>query len=206
MSSFLQQHGKFVSGMVSGWDRLRFRGTLQKLCHAQGLNAFLYISGRLFKDFKDFAIRSSAQLKEAALEVAKRLDRPAFYVSSNRIPKEEMARQHARDEHITEGLICAISAVESCSSFVIRKNKSADGFDFQRCPRRCQHIYHYYMHPIFGFMHVRLQTWLPFDQFICINGREWLGRSLEEPAYAKYLHGELLCTTGRCGAGAASAR
>jgi hypothetical protein len=25
-------------------------------------------------------------------------------------------------------------------------------------------------------MHVRLQTWLPFNLSVCINGREWLGR------------------------------
>jgi hypothetical protein len=103
---------------------------------------------------------------------------------------EEIARQHAKDEQITRGLICCISAVEPCSSFVIRKSESGDGFDFYRYPRRCQHMYHYYMHPIFGFMHVRLQTWLPFDQFICINGREWLGRTLDDAGIRKYLRKE----------------
>lgn len=179
MNPFLRQHAKLVSGMIRGWDRLRFRGTLQKLCHGQGMDAFMRLGGKLFKEFKQFAIRSSTQLKEAALEVARRLDRPAFYVSSAKVSKEEMARQHAKDEGITDGLICCISAVEPCTSFVIRKSKSGDRHEFQRAPRRCQHVYHYYMHPIFGLMHVRLQTWLPFDQFICINGREWLGRSLE---------------------------
>jgi len=116
MSGFLQQHGKVVSGMVSGWDRLRFRGTLQRLCHPEGLNAFLRASGRLFKDFKDFAIWSGTQLKEAAMAVAKRLDRPCFYVPSARVSKEEMARQHAKDEGITQGLICCISAVEPCAA------------------------------------------------------------------------------------------
>lgn len=190
MSRFLQQHGRVVSGMVSGWDRLRFRGTLQKLCHPEGLNAFLRASGRLFKDFKDFAIWSGTQLKEAAMAVAKRLDRPCFYVSNARVSKEEMARQHAKDEGITRGLICCISAVEPCSSFVIRRNPCGEGFAFQRSPRRCQHVYHYYMHPILGFMHVRLQTWLPFDQFICVNGREWLGRSLQRAGVRKYLRME----------------
>lgn len=187
MNPFLQQHGAVVSGMLRGWDRLRFRGTLQRLCHAQGMDSFMRASGRLFKQFKEFAIWSSTQLKEAALEVARRLDRPTVYLPSIKVPKEEIAKQHAKDEHITEGLVCCISAVEPCSSFVIRKSKSGDRHEFQRSPRRCQHIYHYYMHPVFGLMHVRLQTWLPFDQFICINGREWLGRSLEAAGMRKYL-------------------
>jgi hypothetical protein len=46
MNPFLRQHAKFVSGMVRGWDRLRFRGTLQKLCHAQGMDAFMRLGGR----------------------------------------------------------------------------------------------------------------------------------------------------------------
>ena len=32
---------------------------------------------------------------------------------------------------------------------------------------------------MFGFMHVRLQTWLPFDIQVWLNGREWLRRDLE---------------------------
>jgi hypothetical protein len=179
MCNFLQQQAKLVSGMVSGWDRLRFRGTLGRLCHAEGLNAFIHASGRMFKEFKQFALWSSTQLKEAALKTARRLDRPVIYLSSSRFSKEQIARECAKDDGIDEGLICCLTAVEPCSSFVIRKNKISGEFNFQRAPRRCQHIYHYYQHPVFGFMHVRLQTWLPFDQFICINGREWLSRRLD---------------------------
>src|SRR5262249_55424564 len=49
--------------------------------------------------------------------------------------------------------------------------------------------YHYYQHPIFGLMHVRLQTWLPFSQSICINGREWLSRQMDA-AEIQYLRKE----------------
>ena len=41
----------------------------------------------------------------------------------------------------------------------------------------------------FGFMHVRQQTWLPFNQFVMINGREWLGRQMDR-AGIKYLRRE----------------
>lgn len=189
MADFLQQHAKLVSGMLRGWDRLRFRGTLGQLCHGRGLEAFFHVSGRMFKEFKDFALESSTRLKEEAMKVAQRLDRPAFYVNSSQQSKEQMAREEAKDQQISDGLVCCISAVEPCSSFAIRKNKSGS-FEFVRMPRRCQFIYHYYMHPVFGLMHVRLQTWLPFDQFICINGREWLCRSLQQAGIQKYLRAE----------------
>ncbi len=43
----------------------------------------------------------------------------------------------------------------------------------------CLHIYHYLIHPVFGFMNVRLQTWFPLRIQICINGREWLARQMD---------------------------
>jgi hypothetical protein len=44
-------------------------------------------------------------------------------------------------------------------------------------------------HREFGFMHVRQQTWPPFNQFVMINGREWLGRQMDR-AGIKYLRRE----------------
>jgi hypothetical protein len=35
------------------------------------------------------------------------------------------------------------------------------------------------IHPQLGFMHARIQTWLPFDISVCINGREWLSRQMD---------------------------
>lgn len=45
-------------------------------------------------------------------------------------------------------------------------------------PRKCLHIYKYLIHPRFGYMNARIQTWFPFNIQICLNGREWLARRL----------------------------
>ena len=34
------------------------------------------------------------------------------------------------------------------------------------------------IHPRFGFMNARIQTWFPFNIQVCLNGREWLARQL----------------------------
>jgi hypothetical protein len=39
--------------------------------------------------------------------------------------------------------------------------------------------YHYYQHPGFGLLHVRVQTWFPFTVDVCLNGREWLARQMD---------------------------
>ena len=41
-------------------------------------------------------------------------------------------------------------------------------------------LYKYEVHPIFGFMHARIQTWFPFSVQIWINGREWLESALKQ--------------------------
>src|SRR5207237_6407727 len=40
--------------------------------------------------------------------------------------------------------------------------------------------YFYQQHPVFGFMHLRLQTWFPFQVEVCLNGREWLARQMDK--------------------------
>jgi hypothetical protein len=42
-------------------------------------------------------------------------------------------------------------------------------------PRKCLPLYHYQIHPIFGFLHARIQTWFHFHVYVCLNGREFSG-------------------------------
>src|SRR5437868_3247392 len=39
--------------------------------------------------------------------------------------------------------------------------------------------YHYSVHPVFGFLNARIQTWFPFSIQICLNGREWLAHQMD---------------------------
>src|SRR5205823_10452196 len=48
----------------------------------------------------------------------------------------------------------------------------------------CLHYYHYWLDPQLGLCHLRLQTWLPFTAFVCVNGREMLAHSLDQAGVA----------------------
>ena len=41
MNQFLQRFGTLVRGILTGFDRLRFRGSNRALCHPAGILAFL---------------------------------------------------------------------------------------------------------------------------------------------------------------------
>src|SRR5438445_11190318 len=45
-------------------------------------------------------------------------------------------------------------------------------------PGKCLFLYHYQVHPVFGFLNARIQTWFPFSIQVCMNGREWLARQM----------------------------
>jgi hypothetical protein len=63
MHKFVQQHAGAVSATLSGWDRLRFRGTLRMLANVAGLGHLLSYTGHLLsytghllKDFGSYAL------------------------------------------------------------------------------------------------------------------------------------------------------
>jgi hypothetical protein len=51
-------------------------------------------------------------------------------------------------------------------------------------PRKCLHLYHYFLHPELGLCHMRVQTWFPFTVDICLNGRDRLARQMDATGLA----------------------
>lgn len=132
----------------------------------------------LLKDFKPFATGLTERIKQLAKESAAKAGRPVRYLTSAMESKEMLARTIAGKDRIKAGLIAVFTAVETCTSYAVRGNREEKKLELVLQPSRCTHIYHYYLHPQFGLMHVRVQTWLPFTVDICINGRDWLARQM----------------------------
>lgn len=179
MQRFIQQHADQITGVLSGFDRLRFRGTLRFLAYTQGMFKYLCHIGVLLKDFKTYAQSITDRVRETSERLAKTQDRPLIYLDSPKVSKEETARKIAEKDGIREGLICVFSAVESCFSYEIRRDPEKRRLELRGRPQKCLHYYFYLQHPQFGFMHLRLQTWLPLSIHIALNGRQWLARQLD---------------------------
>lgn len=176
MHSFLQRHRSSVTGTLSGFDRLRFRGSLRMLAHAGGFASFLRIIGIKLKDFKEYVLHTTAKVCESSEQVARAAGRPVEFLKSPAISKEDFARSIAERDGINEGLICVLRCVEPCVSYDVSKWGAPQ---IKVITRRCMHHYHCLMHPQFGFMHVRIQTWMPMTMHVYVNGRAWLSRQME---------------------------
>lgn len=181
MKNFIARHAPQITSTLSGFDRLVFRGSLQPLLAEGGLFHFLHRAGVRLLDFKDYVSATSERVKAAAMAEAERLSRPVEYLESPKTSKEELAKRLlARHPLDGPGLVCLFKAVEPCMSFEYHRAADVKQRGMRLRPKKCLHLYKYFVHPKFGFINARLQTWFPFNVQVCLNGREWLARQLEQ--------------------------
>src|SRR5271165_3256485 len=93
MLSFLNKFATVVRGVLSGFDRLFFRGTLRNLAYTHGLHRYLDVHRILYKDFAQHAQEVTNRLHEASLRQALQLGREVRYLNSSHVRKEDIARE-----------------------------------------------------------------------------------------------------------------
>ena len=145
------------------------------------MRRFLASQDVLLKDFEPFAKDLTGMIRDAATVVGKQLHEKVHYLSSPTVSKEMVARNYQSDRPNRFGPICVLSALEPCSTWQVHRSRERKTpQEFRRCLAKCLHHYHYFRDRRLGFMHVRVQSWFPFQVQVCVNGREWLGRRLDE--------------------------
>jgi hypothetical protein len=177
MKRFLNRYSDRIVGVIEGFDRILFRGTFRSISNGKGLERFLCSQHIRYQDFGKFAERITNVVSTHAKEMARQEGREYRFLRSSEISKEEVAREIAKRDQITEGLVCVLASVEPCQSFEIHRD--GGGFRFFSVQRKCTHLYFYYLDTEFGWMHIRLQSWLPLQIQVCLNGREYLARALK---------------------------
>ena len=186
MDTFVARYRSAITATLSGFDRLVFRGTLLPLVLPRGMHVFLHHAGIRLLDFKQYVVATSERIKEASLRAAVAAGRPIRYLESAATDKEDLAHALLAEHPIENGLICAFRTVEPCMSFEYHRAADPRERGLRLRPRKCLHIYQYFLHPIFGFLNARLQTWFPFNIQICLNGREWLARQFQRCGHTDF--------------------
>jgi len=113
-----------VFGVLSGFDRLMFRGHLRELAYPGGMLRYCNFNGVRLTGFKTHAEQMTARLLEASEAQAKQLGRPIEYLASPKLRKEDHARSIAQRDGIRDGLIALFKCVEPCWSFALRGNRA----------------------------------------------------------------------------------
>jgi hypothetical protein len=103
---------------------------------------------------------------------------------SAQLSKEALIEELLAKELISEGPIALLSCVEPCISFRVRSDHQSKTVRLVMESAKCIHLYHYYQHPKMGLMHIRVQSWFSFSVDVCINGRQWLARQMDQAGIA----------------------
>jgi len=188
MQHFISKHCNKISGTLSSFDRVLFKGHLP-IAWGKSMEKFMSGQGRLIKEFKTFVEKHSTRLVEHAKTIAEKENRPYIFLRTN-VRKEQKAREIAEKDRIKNGLICIFSAVEGCQSFKLAYGKGRP--NIKNAPRKCLCLYFYFIDKTFGFMHIRIQTWFPFTIQVCVNGHEWLAGQLDKRniSYTRPVYGK----------------
>jgi hypothetical protein len=184
MKTFLSVHHQDILGQLTTFDRMIFHGHLSGFYPKDSFAHFLASQGILLKDFSWYVQTITGLIKSRIQQIAAAKGRPMLYLdramtASRGKSKEDLARQIAERDGVREGLICVLSTLETSSSFQVRGNRESKKLEVVRAWRKCLHYYFYLIDSEFGFMHIRLQSWFPFQLQIYINGREWLARQMD---------------------------
>lgn len=181
MKSFIQRHTRRVWGALSGFDRVRVRGTLRLLANVAGLGKFLSHRRVLLKEFGAFAQDVRDRVQASVESVAAKAGKKPVFVASPAIDKEQLVRKILAEEGAADnGLVAVLKATEVCPGFDIFRNRDTKHLDLVARTRKCLHDYVYGQDRRLGLTQVRIQTWLPLNVHVVLNGREWLSRQLTQ--------------------------
>jgi len=134
MNDFIAKYQDQLSGTLSGFDRLVFSGTLWK-DRLTGMKGYLWAHGLAAKDFGEHAEQISKRVKEASLAAVLAANRPVHYLNSGKDDKQQIALRIAAQDGIVEGPICALTAVELCRSYAIKRNPQTQRPELAMAPR-----------------------------------------------------------------------
>ena len=185
MEQFIEKYKDQIAGVLSGFDRLVFRGSLRRLNNgwrdsilnavvAQGMEEYLWQNKILFKHYQDHVKRVSERVRKAALAPFEQRKIPVIFLRDPAADKNQIARDIASEKGVRSGLVCAISTLEPSPTFEHRRTHII------RRTRPCHVLYQYQIHPEVGWMHARIQTWFPFNIQVGLSGREWLARHMDQ--------------------------
>jgi len=158
MQQFIEKYQEQILGVLSGFDRLVFRGSLRRLnasfpdrsrnvIVAKGMEEYCWQNEILFKEYGEHVRRVSERVKSRSLQPFRGNGIPVEFVRDSSVDKDQLARRVAAEQAIGSGAVCAISALEPGPTFDYVKSRIV------RRIRPCHVLYHYQIHPQLGWMY-----------------------------------------------------
>jgi hypothetical protein len=178
--NILSNHKNEIAGIISMNDRILIRGSLTGVAYSGGMNFFLYTNKIQIFDYTKFASGLRDQYREYVNEFASSNNVPIKSLTSYKISKKDIVQLYVENRGTHPGLVCILSVVEGCPTFIPRYNNTKKRPYLHYKPGRCLHYYFYFIDEVLGLCYLRVPTYAPFGvQFYC-NGHNILANKLEK--------------------------
>ena len=177
--NLLETHAKEIKGTISCFDRLIFYGTFREICNPIAMGYQLYLDGSLYKDYENkYANELRLNVKKNIQSIAKQKKLDIHHLN-HEVRKEAFVQNIIKTRRVRSGVVCILSAMESCSCFKTKKNNKTNYLELQWSKGKCLHYYIYILDKEYGLCHLRIPTWAPFRLQFYFNGHDWLERQMK---------------------------
>ena len=120
-NELIKKYSSDIQGILSCYDRVLIGGIIPKISHSSGLNSFLYGKGIKLKDITQFTNPLRNQVHANAKSIAQASGMQIEHIRKlKQVRKEDIVQKHLLERQVSQGLVCILSAMESCPNFVFK--------------------------------------------------------------------------------------
>ena len=188
MELLTERYQSDIKGVLSCFDRIVVTGTLPTLCYADGMSRYLNGQNIRLFDYPKFCEPFREANRKNAEPLALQNGLSIEFVRKSHQRKEDIVSAQLAKRGTHPGLVCILSAMESCPSYRPNYNPKTGKTRLLPADGKCLHYYFYLIDEELGLCYVRVPTWCPFRLQIYFNGHNWLASHLERAGIPFEMH------------------
>lgn len=179
MEDLTQRYAKSIKGVLDCYDRIVLFGSFRTIAYAEAMSKHLHFNGVKLVDYaKSYANELRLGMVERVRGEAERQGVDIRHVGQS-VRKEALVESLLQRRGRRAGLVCILSAMESCSCYKCEKNHQSGYLELRWSQGKCLHYYIYWMDEVYGLCYLRIPTWAPFRLQVYFNGHDWLERRMK---------------------------
>jgi len=178
MESLADRYSRQIVAQIRCFDRVLISGMLPEIGHAKAMTGLLVQQGVEPCHFARWAQPRTDSIRANAERMAAEAGLKVQFLAKVTTRKEEIAHEVLRQRGDEPGLVCILSAMETCDSYKSWWDRDGKENKLRWASGRCLHYYFYFIDPDVGLCHVRVPTWAPFRLQFYFNGHNHLAAKL----------------------------
>ena len=175
-----ERYSDQIKGVLHCFDRIVVFGSFNEIQYGGAMEWHLKQKGIQLIDYeKKYANKLRLNMVEHVKAVASYYSKDIEFLNQN-TRKEDFVAEKLEIRGRRPGIVCIVSAMESCRCYKVRKDKKSGYLCLKNCPGKCLHYYIYFIDKELGLGYLRIPTWAPFRLQLYFNGHDWLERRMKE--------------------------